>query len=143
MLTGAKMGKKGLLVFWLLLFFVLVAACQQENRNQTETTSPSFDDKDPALAYAETIALDRLRNHVFFLASDEMEGRQSGSAGAQAAAEYIASRFKENELKGFFPGEDPYFQKFEMEKKEFLECSLENERGSAVNWSDFLEIEGD
>ena len=143
MQSGAEYRKNGVLIFSALLFFTLFAACRQENRGQTDRASLSLDNKNPVPAYSETITLDQLRDHVVILASDEMEGRQSGSPGAQAAAEYIASRFKEKELEGFFPGEDPYFQKFDMEKKEILECFLENQNGRADNWTDFLEIEGD
>ncbi len=37
--------------------------------------------------------LERLRAHVSYLASDKLEGRRTGSAGANAAAEYIAGEF--------------------------------------------------
>jgi len=35
-----------------------------------------------------------LRHHLSYLASDELEGRKSGSAGADLAADYIARQFK-------------------------------------------------
>jgi aminopeptidase YwaD len=38
-------------------------------------------------------SLERLRAHVSYLASDKLEGRRTGSAGANAAAEYIAGEF--------------------------------------------------
>jgi aminopeptidase YwaD len=37
---------------------------------------------------------DNLRAHVRYLASDELEGRRTGTAGAQKAAGYIAAEFK-------------------------------------------------
>jgi hypothetical protein len=37
--------------------------------------------------------LERLRAHISYLASDRLEGRRTGSAGANAAAEYIAREF--------------------------------------------------
>ncbi|HET6890952.1 MAG TPA: M20/M25/M40 family metallo-hydrolase, partial [Pyrinomonadaceae bacterium] len=37
---------------------------------------------------------DRLRSHVKYLASDELEGRRTGTPGAQRAAQYIAEEFK-------------------------------------------------
>jgi Zn-dependent M28 family amino/carboxypeptidase len=36
---------------------------------------------------------ERLRAHVTYLASDKLEGRRTGTAGAKAAAEYIAGEF--------------------------------------------------
>ena len=37
--------------------------------------------------------VERLRAHVAYLASDKLEGRRVGSAGADAAARYIAEEF--------------------------------------------------
>ena len=38
-------------------------------------------------------AVNRIRGHVQFLASDELEGRDTGSAGYRVAAQYVASQF--------------------------------------------------
>jgi len=50
-----------------------------------------------------------LQNHVRFLASDELEGRMTGSAGCNKAAEFIADEFAEI---GVLPFEN-YFQYFD------------------------------
>lgn len=52
-----------------------------------------------------------LKQHVYFLASDELKGRRAGDAGEEKAAEYIASKFKEFGLspKG---DQNTYFQSF-------------------------------
>ncbi|UCE58527.1 MAG: M28 family peptidase [Phycisphaerales bacterium] len=58
-----------------------------------------------------TITNDDLYENVGFLASDELEGRMTGSQGATKAAEYIAARFKEAGLEPM--GDDgTYFQAF-------------------------------
>ena len=41
------------------------------------------------------ISPDRIRSHVEYLASDELEGRDSGEPGLEVAAEYVARRFQE------------------------------------------------
>ncbi|MEP6706342.1 MAG: M20/M25/M40 family metallo-hydrolase [Pyrinomonadaceae bacterium] len=41
----------------------------------------------------ETPSVERLRTHITYLASDKLEGRRTGSAGATMAAEYIAREF--------------------------------------------------
>src|SRR2546427_9595455 len=41
----------------------------------------------------ETPSVERLRAHITYLASDKLEGRRTGSAGANLAAEYIAREF--------------------------------------------------
>lgn len=38
-------------------------------------------------------SVERLRTHISYLASDKLEGRKTGSAGANLAAEYIAGEF--------------------------------------------------
>jgi len=41
----------------------------------------------------------RLKQHISYLASDELEGRQTGSPGEMKSARYIANQFKKNGLK--------------------------------------------
>ena len=51
----------------------------------------------------------KLQTHIKYLASDELEGRSSGSEGNRKAAEYIASFFKQNTI---LPIGSSYFQEF-------------------------------
>jgi aminopeptidase YwaD len=60
----------------LILAIVVTAAAQQKRAD--ETTAPS---------------VERLRAHISYLASDKLEGRRTGSPGANMAAEYIAGEF--------------------------------------------------
>jgi len=48
---------------------------------------------------AEQAAADRIRGHVQFLASDELEGRDTGSRGHAVAAQYVAAQFTSLGLK--------------------------------------------
>jgi Zn-dependent M28 family amino/carboxypeptidase len=63
--------------------------------------------------YSESITKHEIKEHIYYLASDELEGRDTGSEGQKKAAEYIANELKEY---GVLPiaknSEDPYFQKF-------------------------------
>jgi Tol biopolymer transport system component len=58
-----------------------------------------------------SISASSLRSHVEFLASDDLEGRLTGSKGARKAGEYIAEHF---EAAGLRPmgDDDSYFQEF-------------------------------
>lgn len=47
--------------------------------------------------------------HMNFLASDELQGRRTGSPGIQIAGKYIASHFAVNGL-SYAPGMDSYYQ---------------------------------
>ena len=55
---------------------------------------------------------DRLRNDVYTLASDEMEGRESGTPGEEMAARYIESGMQEAGLSPLFG--DSFIQTFEF-----------------------------
>jgi Tol biopolymer transport system component len=61
---------------------------------------------------AEITAAD-LREEVGFLASEERQGRMTGSAGAKQAADYIAARLQDAQLKPAGDN-DTFFQKFEF-----------------------------
>jgi Zn-dependent M28 family amino/carboxypeptidase len=53
---------------------------------------------------ADQMAADRIHGHVQFLASDELEGRDTGSRGHAIAAQYVASQFAALGLKPGGPG---------------------------------------
>jgi hypothetical protein len=54
----------------------------------------------------------RLKKHVYYLASDRLEGRLPGTPGAEAAARYIARQFKKAGLKP--AGDSLWYQYFEL-----------------------------
>ena len=59
--------------------------------------------------YMELITSDLLREHLSILASDEMEGRNTGSVGIEKAAEYLAKEYAKLNLSA--PGESgTYYQ---------------------------------
>src|SRR5262245_49218918 len=51
--------------------------------------------------------------HVNYLASDQLEGRESGMPGAEAAAKYIAAEFKRSGLMPLGDGVS-FFQRFDF-----------------------------
>jgi hypothetical protein len=53
----------------------------------------------PARPSAESLAAERIRAHVEFLASDQLEGRATGTRGHEIAAAYVASEFRKLGLK--------------------------------------------
>lgn len=56
-----------------------------------------------------------IKEDVVFLASEDLQGRQTGSIGEQKAAEYIAKRFAQLGLES--KGVDKYFQSFTFKPK--------------------------
>ena len=65
---------------WALSTAFAFNACAQQNQN--------------AVKYAGLITADDARKHLSILASDAFEGRETGTAGAEKAANYIAAEFK-------------------------------------------------
>jgi hypothetical protein len=63
------------------------------------------------LSFAQSITVDDLKKHVSYLASDELKGREPGTEGDKAAADYIRGEFKNNGLQ--LLGEDG-FQYFDI-----------------------------
>ncbi len=77
--------KKNLLALFLLFTF----AFQSATLAQTATKLNS-----PARKAAETITAEQLRDYLYFVASDEMEGRDTPSRGLDLTAKFIALNLK-------------------------------------------------
>ena len=76
--------------------------------------SPDFALSDEACEN-QLILSDEIRAHIRYLASDDLRGRMSGTPGAEKAAEYISSEFKQSGLKP--SGDDnSYYQNFSFIK---------------------------
>ncbi|WP_207436167.1 M28 family peptidase [Sabulibacter ruber] len=72
--------------------------------------------------YANTITAADLEKYLRVLASDSLEGRETGERGQKMAAEYIANHFKANGVPGpVKTGSNPYYQAFDLEKSSWGE----------------------
>jgi hypothetical protein len=112
----AKYISSGLLTVFLITAISLALPAQQTSRNADQ---------------------ERLRQHVTYLASDELEGRRTGTPGADKAANYIAREFarlglrhaqpsaqlSKNKIQQFFQP-FPYVAGVELGKKNILTFSL-------------------
>jgi len=65
-----------------------------------------------ALRFSKAINAEQAYKHLSILASDEYEGRETGTKGAWMAADYIKNYFKSIGLKG--PVNGDYFQKIDL-----------------------------
>lgn len=63
-----------------------------------------------AIPFSEGISTDDLKQHLNTLASDEFEGRETGTPGQKKAAQYLARQFKKLGLPAIGQNKD-YFQK--------------------------------
>ncbi|RNI23488.1 M28 family peptidase [Rufibacter latericius] len=72
--------------------------------------------------YANTITAADMEKYLRVLASDSLEGRETGERGQKMAAEYIANHFKANGVTGpVKTGSNPYYQTFDLEKSSWGE----------------------
>lgn len=86
-------------IFFLKLLLLLFILCSKNFSQETVDYFRAF----------ESINGDSILKHLQFLASDELEGRGLGSRGIKLAANYLAERFNEYDLKKI-PYTDSYFQ---------------------------------
>lgn len=83
-------------------------------------------DKRPVVeTYADEITTDELKEHVYILASDEYEGRETGLKGQKMAAEYLSKYY--NDL-GVEPrGEEgTYYQTIPLEQQKWGDVTFES-----------------
>jgi len=125
------------------LGIIFYPGCRQNEEAVQNLKIKAESQDNPVKHYAETITIKELKDHIIYLASDELEGRQSGTPGAKLAAEYIADHFQNLGLKGLQTDEQRHLQKFRMVKKKPVECYLESEHGRVDNWNEFMEMHCD
>ncbi len=83
-------------------------------------------DQRPALATLDPVfSAERLKAHVDYLASDDLEGRGVGTAGLDTAADFLAQKFEEF---GLQPGGDDgtYFQSFSVKGENDEDVTVKN-----------------
>jgi Zn-dependent M28 family amino/carboxypeptidase len=73
----------------LVLLIVLTSSCTSQ-KISTSTTEPT--------KYMNTITAAELKTHLYIVASDEMEGRETGSAGQKKAGVYLIDQYKNNAI---------------------------------------------
>ncbi len=89
-----------------------------------------------AMRFAKTIQAKDLETRLAVLASDEMEGRETGTRGQKMAAAYIAGQFESFGLKA--PVDDSYYQKFDLDQRGFNNIYLKVGEEKKEAFKDFL-----
>jgi hypothetical protein len=97
--------------FKIFIIFTLVLSVTLSAGSQDSNTIPT-----------RTISMIELKDHVNFLASDELKGRVAGSDGYKKAAQYAADQLKKGGLKPIIKdskGKMSFFQEVPLYKKTF------------------------
>ncbi len=84
----------------LSLLVILNISCSSQ-KNYTEAVSP--------LKYLNTITAEDLKTHLYIVAADSMEGRETGSVGQKKAGVYLINQYKKNNIP-FPKGATTYYQ---------------------------------
>lgn len=89
-------------VLFLVALFTLATSCSPSKSGNKKLTNVS--------TYLSAINTERLRTNLTYIASDETEGRETGSDGQKKAGKFIIDFYKKNGI-SFPKGADSYYQK--------------------------------
>ena len=77
-----------------------------------------------AVQYAQSITQKDLKKHLEVLASDEFEGRETGTEGQRKAAQYLVDHFSNIGIPPVLPEEGGYLQNIPLQSMEWGEMSM-------------------
>jgi Zn-dependent M28 family amino/carboxypeptidase len=86
-------------VFFLFVFTITLTSFAQKKEANIDTTSK----------YINTITAEKLKTRLYVVASDEMEGRDTGSKGQKKAGKYLIEQYKKSQI-SFPTGAKNYYQ---------------------------------
>lgn len=92
------------------------------------------------IGYMENISLMNLKKHLYTLASEEMEGRKTGTWGQRKAEEYITARFRETGLIPP-PGLSSFIQNFNFHTDTYIPFSFQIGKKEFEYGKDYLPVE--
>lgn len=88
-----------------LLFISLIALGTSCKNGALVTSNKNID----PTKYMKTITAEELKKHLYIIAADSMEGRETGSAGQKKAGRYLISQYLNNQV-SFPKGATSYYQ---------------------------------
>jgi hypothetical protein len=92
--------------------------------------------QDPATPFAQSITATDLKQHLTYLASDELEGRMTGTPGQKKATEYLVKQFQSYGLKGLGPN-GSMLQDYELVQRGWGDVYLKTKQGTRQMYQDF------
>ena len=94
---------------------------------------------DQAIKYAGAISLSDLKRHMYVLASDSLEGRETGKPGLDKAARYIANEFKKYGIPAL---NGSYFQNYVLDERKPNGVSISTKKSTFGFLTDFYFFPG-
>lgn len=128
------------MVKYFIALLVVLGGCNstKKSSNSSETTSTNqADDNSTRNEYAKTITTKDLKNHLYKIAANDMEGRMTGEPGQKMAAEYLKNYYINQNINAP-TGDDNYYQ--EIPASFFANYfGLKQERKDSENVFAFIE----
>jgi len=87
--------------YLILLLLAATFSCTSQKNSVSEV---------PPTKYINTITVADLKTHLYIVASDAMEGRETGSLGQKKAGDYLINQYKNNKIP-FPKGATEYYQR--------------------------------
>ena len=87
--------------YLILLLFAASFSCTSQKNNISEASPEK---------YIKTITEKDLKTHLYIVASDEMQGRETGSVGQKKAGDYLITQYKANKIP-FPKGATDFYQR--------------------------------
>lgn len=94
-----------------------------------------FGQKKPIQNIVSTVSIEWFKKNLYYLASNELEGRLMGSKGDTLASEYVINCFKENHLAAPYKNGTSFFQTVNTFKKNLLQSELIIGDKKFENWN--------
>lgn len=118
----------------------LAIACNSSQKTASTTNEIAPVEQTPE-AFAETITEADLKEHLYIYASDDFEGRETGSPGQKKAAEYLKEHYIDL---GIPPAQEDgnYFQKVPLEVSQLPSGSITIKGKNYPLGTDFLTFSG-
>ncbi|MBC2840399.1 M28 family peptidase [Robiginitalea sp. SC105] len=121
---------------FVLLCAALAMSCNTSQKSIAEhnALAPVAPDES---TYASTITEDDLKTHLYIYASDEFEGRETGTAGQKKAVDYLVDAYREMDIPPAL-GDAGYLQKVPLELARLPKGSFSMGGNTYRNGEDFL-----
>ena len=98
----------------IILISIITLSCASNNNVANQSSDSLIVTGEIATTFANTITTDDLKKHLYIIASDEFEGRETGEPGQKKAAEYLKNFYIEHSIASPYGGSD-YFQSIPTE----------------------------
>ena len=127
-------------IFLLLSISLFIIGCGS-NKQKLVNTPQAPISNNSAETYAKTITSEELKEDLYIYASDEFEGRETGTPGQKKAVNFLKDRYAELGIPSPL-GSDDYFQEVPLEALETPNATIKIGNASFHYKTDFVSLNG-